>query len=183
MTGLRIGVDIDDVLYPWYDAAHRACVTAGITNDVTPLTWSPFEEYGCTDRVWFDTLVAAGVEVYVGPPIDGALDALARLREHGHEVHLVTARGAFANGLHIKRWTVEWLADWDVPHDALHFCGAKDVVQVDAFVDDRAKHCDELERAGIPTWLVDRPYNRDHDHPRRVQHVSEFVDAVLGCPR
>lgn len=183
MSALRIGVDIDDVLYPWYDSAHRACEQAGITNGVTPTSWAPFTEYGCTDQAWFDTLLAAGIEVYVGAPLDGAVEALARLQEHGHEVHLVTARGGFTNGLQIKAWTIEWLDAWQVPHDALHFCRAKDVVQVDAFVDDRPQHCDELERAGVPTWLVDRPYNREHDHPRRVQHVGEFVDAVLGGAR
>ena len=31
-SGKRIGVDIDDVLYPWYERAHEVSVAAGITN-------------------------------------------------------------------------------------------------------------------------------------------------------
>ena len=43
---LTVTVDIDDVIYPWYDTAHQVCTDAGISNGVTPRSWVVHEEYG-----------------------------------------------------------------------------------------------------------------------------------------
>lgn len=177
---LEVGVDIDDVLFPWYDLAHEASVAAGITNGITPSSWAPFEDYGCTDQEWFDVLSdALHSGMYEKEPIPGAIEAVRRIHDAGHRVHLVTARGLLAHGLAIKAATIAWIEAHDVPHDALHFTGQKSDVVVDVFVDDRPQHAFELEACGIKTYLIDRPYNRDVTHPRRIKHVSEFADRIL----
>ncbi len=184
MTGRRVGVDIDDVLFPWYDLAHEASVAAGITNGVTATSWGPFAEYGCTDQQWFDVLGEALEDgMYLRAPIPGALKALDRIAAAGYEIHLVTARGALANGLRIKRDTVEWITRHAVPHTGLHFTVDKTAVLVDYAIDDSPRNTDALDAAGVHTWLVDRPYNRGHAHPRRITHVSEFAAALEDLAR
>jgi hypothetical protein len=37
---VRIGLDIDDVLFPWTDRAHAAAEAAGITNGAAITQWS-----------------------------------------------------------------------------------------------------------------------------------------------
>lgn len=179
MTALTVGIDIDDVLFPWYDLAHAASEKAGITNGVTPTQWAPYLEYGCTDREWFDVLDTALFEgMYLRAPLPGAIAAVRRIYEAGHQVHLVTARGALANGPSIKAATVEWINTFGVPYHGLHFTVDKTLVRVDVAIDDSPRNTDALEGAGVLTYLVDRPYNRDHDHPRRITHISEFATAL-----
>jgi hypothetical protein len=178
---LRVGVDVDDVLFPWYDNAHQLCVNAKITNGVNPTTWSPHEEYGCTMQAWLDVLEEGTLDgaLYAGPPYLGAIDALWRLQNAGHSIHLVTARGFFVLGHLIREQTVNWLADYDVPHDTLTFAKDKTIVRTDVFVDDSAKNVAALTAAGVQTWMVNQPHNAAAVHHLRVDHVSEFVDAVL----
>lgn len=178
---MRVGIDIDDVLFPWYDLAHEASVKAGITNGCTPTSWAPYAEYGCTDEAWFDVLRDALEDgMYQRAPIPGAIDAVRRIADAGHDVHLVTARGGLANGLRIKAETVAWIEAHQVPHAGLHFLADKAAVRVDVAVDDSPRNTDALEAAGVCTWLVHRPYNAGHDHPRRITHLSEFATAILA---
>lgn len=178
---MRIGVDIDDVLFPWYDKAHAACLAAGITNGVEPSTWTPSDEYGCTLQDWLDALEVATLDgsLYRGAPYPGAVDALDRLRAAGHSIHLVTARGFLVHGDLIRRHTVEWVAEYRVPHDTLTFSKDKTIVRADVFVDDSEKNIRELNAAGIPCCMVDAAHNRHVEHDWRVASIAEFVDGLL----
>lgn len=181
MTQLHVGIDIDDVLFPWYDLAHEASAAAGITNGVAPSSWAPYKDYGCTDQEWFDVLAdALHAGMYEADPIPGAIAAVSRIAEAGHHVHLVTARGLLAHGLTIKAATVAWVEAHGIPHTSLHFTGDKTLVRTDVSIDDHLKHTAALEASGVRTYLVDKVYNREANHPRRVKHIGEFADAVLG---
>jgi hypothetical protein len=178
---LTVGIDIDDVLFPWYDLAHKFSVEARITNGMTPTSWAPYSDYGCTDQAWFNVLAnALHNGMYEAPPIPGSVEAVHRIAEAGHSIHIVTARGLLAHGLTIKAATVAWIEAYDVPYDALHFTGDKTRVRTDVFVDDHLKHTAALEAVGTRTFLVDRVYNRSTAHPRRISHISEFADALVG---
>lgn len=178
---MRVGVDVDDVLFPWYERAHAACVAAGITNGVEPCTWSPFDEYGCEPQAWYDALEVATLsgELYSGDPYPGAVDALIRLQDAGHSVHLVTARGFLAHGNLIKAQTVEWLGTYGVPHDTLTFSPDKTIVRTDVFADDSERNVTALRAAGIRVCLIDAPHNR-HMTGHRDASVAEFVDEILN---
>lgn len=178
----RIGVDIDDVIFPWYGRAHRASERAGITNGIEPRTWYPYREYGCTREQWFAAL--AGVTVgdcwlYDGEPSPGAVVALTKLREAGHTIHLVTARGYLANGHVIRAKTAFWLEEWAIPHDTLTFSQDKTVVQTDWFIDDNARNVSAVWEAGSRALLVDQPWNADVPWHDRVGSIAEFAHIVL----
>jgi 5'(3')-deoxyribonucleotidase len=179
---MRLGIDIDDVLFPWFTTAHAICEAAGITNGVVPSSWTCHEDYGCTLQEWLDVLAAATRDgsLYAGAPIPGSVEALHRLADAGHSLHIITARGFFAHGDLIRRHTVEWLADYGVPHDSLTFVKDKTLVRVDAAVDDSWKNVQALTAAGVPTWLVDAPHNQDAVHHTRVPSVVEFAEAILS---
>lgn len=174
---MRIGVDIDDVLFPFWDNAHRACVKAGITNGVTPSCWRPYEDYGCSPQDWFDALEVATLNgsLYGGKPIAGSIEALHQMQDTGHQIHLVTARGYFRYSDLIKRATVAWLETWLVPHDSLHFTQDKTLVRVDVAVDDRPENVTALEASGIPAWLVRAPHNGHAHHHQMVDSLEEFA--------
>lgn len=179
---MRIGVDVDDVLFPWFDKAHAACERAGITNGVTPSQWSCYLDYGVSLEDWLAVMETATLDgsLYTGEPYPGAVEAMKSLRDAGHTLHIVTARGFFAHGDLIRTATVEWLRDNDVPHDSLTFSKDKTLVHVDAFVDDSWKNVSDLVAAGIPTWMVDAPHNQRDEYHQRVPSVVEFAQAILG---
>lgn len=178
----RIGVDIDDVLFPWYEKAHALSVAAGIDNGITPTSWSPFNEYGCTADEWYAVLAAATVagDLYSGDPYPRVKEALQSLRDAGHTIHLVTARGFLQHGHLIREMTCRWLAEHEIPHDTLTFSKRKAVVATDYFIDDSEKNVHELSAAGVITYLMTQPHNLHVQGFPRVSHVSEFAQKVLA---
>lgn len=183
MSGLRIGVDIDDVLTGWYARAHEISLAAGITNGMTPTSWAPFNEYGCTDQEWYDVLSVATLDgrLYSTEPYAGVVEALQRLKDAGHTIHLVTARGFLAHGDLIRERTIQWLAAHQIPHDTLTFSKRKSVVRTDYFIDDSEKNVKEL--ADLPdgpiVYLLDQPHNRHFYWPRRIESFVGFADEIL----
>lgn len=179
---MRIGVDVDDVLFDWFGRAHAACEQAGITNGQHPAQWQCWLDYGCTETEWLAVMEQATLDgsLYIGDPLPGAIDALRDLEGAGHTIHIVTARGFSAHGDLIRRHTVDWFREWDIPHHSLTFSKRKTLVQVDAFVDDSCKNVCELEAVGIPTWMVDAPHNQHVTDHRRIAHIREFADIILA---
>lgn len=179
---MRIGIDIDDVLFPFYANAHQASERYGITNGVTPTLWRPYDDYGCHAQLWFDALEVATKDgsLYEGEPLPGSVEALANLRVLGHQLHLVTARGYFAHGDQVKVATINWLNTWQIPYDSITFTQDKTLVAVDVAVDDKPENVFALEEAGIPTWLVRAPHNAGVAHPRIVDSLADFANAAIS---
>jgi uncharacterized HAD superfamily protein len=82
-------------------------------------------------------------------------------------------------------WTKEWLEKHGFPCEPVYTNQASkvDVLkemfergEVDIFVDDAYKHFVELNNAGIPTYLFDRPYNRKYDVGyKKIYDLKELV--------
>lgn len=187
-----IGVDIDDVLFPWYNRAHELCELAGITNGVVPTQWRMYEQYGIEADLWasvLDEATFAG-ELYTVPPIPGAVEALRRLLFAGHRIHLITARGTGAwqtleQQNEIERQTYAWLTEFAVPRDTLTFASDKARIardnDLDFFIDDGVHNFEALEQ-GAPktqTYLLTAPHNGDYYTPFRLDTMDDFVDIIF----
>jgi 5'(3')-deoxyribonucleotidase len=191
-----IGVDIDDVIHPWYDTAHALSEAAGITNGVTPTTWRMADEYGCDIDVWakvLDDATMAGT-LYGVPPIPGRVEALRRLHFEGHRIYLITARGTAAwqtpeQRYEIRRQTAEWVAEFAVPHVSLTFASNKALVAVDNeldyFIDDGVHNFQDLEMFAekCQTYLMTAPHNGDFFTPFRLGDMDEFADLIIEASR
>jgi uncharacterized HAD superfamily protein len=191
----KVGVDIDDVLKPWYDIAHDVCRGYGITNGVQPQTWHPYKEYGVTMELWHEAIArptARGMShrLYGGNPYAGAVDALLTLCENNHTIHLVTSRGTgdWPHGHSLKRTTVEWLEHYCVPYDSLTFSHDKTIVRADYFVDDNLDNYEALRASGVTAYLMTRKWNQTRDGAGRVipdgrlrvSDMNEFLQEVLS---
>lgn len=75
----------------------------------------------CTEERTFDRPLAK--------PLDGAKEAIEKLKAAGHTIVIYTARG-WAE----FRYTKQWLVDHGIPHDGLHM--GKPIA--DVWIDDRA---------------------------------------------
>lgn len=178
-----VGVDIDDVIYPWSITAHRICERAGITNGKMFKSWHMWEDYGCTKEEWLAALegpILTG-ELHQQQPLHYEVLQLHRLRERGHRIHLVTARGHHDHAEVIIDDTLDWLAAWDIPNDSITFSDTKTEVEVDYFVDDSPANYDRLKTAGRNVWLMDAQHNRwDRSCTRRrVPNLFAFANLVI----
>lgn len=192
MTTFDVGVDIDDVLHPWFNTAHELCVEAGITNGVTPKSWRMADEYGVHIDVWAEVLAKAtkAGTLYGVAPIPGAVEALRRLYFAGHRIHLITARGTADwqsqdEKDEIHRQTRAWVEEYAVPHGTLTFDKEKArlarEMELDYFIDDAVHNFQYLELAApdCETYLLTSPHNGDFYTPFRLETMDEFVDLVI----
>jgi hypothetical protein len=188
-----VGVDIDDVLHPWFLTAHGLCEAAGITNGVTPKSWRMADEYGVHIDVWAKVLEQATKEgtLYGVAPIPGAVEALRRLLFAGHRIHLITARGTAdwqtpEEQAEIHRQTRAWVEEYAVPHDSLIFDKEKARVaremKLDYFIDDAIHNFQHLELVAekCQTYLLTAPHNGDFYTPFRLETMDEFADLVIA---
>jgi FMN phosphatase YigB (HAD superfamily) len=157
--GLRVGVDLDDVLYPFVQSL--ACFvherTGRPLEELGPATcWEFYERYWGLPKNEFLELFEAGVDAGVvfskGDPLPGSVEAVRALKEVGHSVHIVTDRFV---GRRSHANTEEWLAKHEIPYDSLTYSRDKTVVRTDAFVDDNPKNVLALREVGCAAFLLD----------------------------
>jgi hypothetical protein len=191
--GLRpvvFGSDLDGVVYDlvhsfrgWMAREH------GWTRDrmPTPTRWEFYLDWQMGEaEFWaeFARGTESGFLFGEGRPMPGAVDALARVVDAGHELHLVTARPPEA-----EESTRRWLAREGIRYTSLTLCQDKTEVAVDVFADDNPGHYSEQTAAGVDTFLIAAPDNlrapERADAARRgrlVPDVAAFVSAVLDGP-
>lgn len=188
MSAVRLGVDIDDVLHAWYDKAHDWCAELGLApQHPRPQTWAPFNEYpDMAPEDWFEALALAvdeGEHLYLSDPIPGAVYALNKARNAGHEIHLITNRGQLAKGTAIKGLTLEWIERHNIPHDSITFTRDKVTVcrsfDITHAIDDSIKNLKAYKAAKVKFAVQHRPWNADFQHPWRVDHIQQFVDQII----
>lgn len=182
-------VDIDDVIVPWAQTVHDACVAAGLNPEGREWdSWFMWESYGCAKDEWAEVVRSLMVPggMYHQPPYPGAGEALRRLFWEGHTIHLVTSRGMTALPMseQIKGWTREWVVDFAIP-GTLHFAHEKGALAATLGathgIDDRIDYVEDLIEAGVDAYLMDAPHNRKYPYVtgRRVSTLAEFVDKII----
>jgi uncharacterized HAD superfamily protein len=135
-------------------------------------------------RPFLDQVFADPALYQLAPPVPGVLSALGALGRAGW--HLV---GLTARSPHLADVTRWWLRRHRlVVDDVLHapFLGKAEVAAalgVTAAIEDNA---DEAERLGqvCDAWLLDRPYNADHQpvHCRRVHSWEDAIGRLCQLP-
>lgn len=180
--------DIDDVIYPWYDRAHEACVKAelGEAVKIKPTTWEPYNHYGVEPQAWYDVLALATHSgwLYGGEPDPEALEIIYSLDRAGVEQHFITARGFLAHGDLIREQTQAMMVKHAIPHASLVFSRDKgaDALAVNAThaIDDNVGNFLSLSEVGVDTYLMDRPWNASHIVPsnRRITDLKQFARVI-----
>jgi hypothetical protein len=178
---MRIGLDIDDVLFPWTEHAHAAAEAAGITNGAQVTQWAFHNDYGCTRDEWWAVINEAYVAgMLERDPYPGVVELLGEVHQNGHSIHLVTARG-FEGGLAdlVRTTTAAWSRR--LPHDSLTFSKDKTVLRCDQFLDDSVSNVESLHRAGVPACLRTQPHNARSATQftfHRVADLAEFLVKI-----
>ena len=191
---MRVGVDLDGVGHI-FERGFAASLLAhggwGYTRSAVDLlygeaqSWTFYEDLGLNLEEFTATCNYGADEgiLFNGHVHDGFVDALARIKAAGHEVHIITDRAYGSTPEASRRITRLWLHELGVEYDSLTFSSDKTCVPTDFFIEDKPSNYDALVAAGVYCYLVNRPWNTDHVVPtsHRVASVSEFADILTGA--
>lgn len=186
---MRIGVDLDGVVYPFEIQFGRYLVDyVGFDEArcaVPVHSYGFYEEWGLTKDEFLDhchEAVDLGVLFGVGDPYPGTRAALQRLVDAGHTLHVVTARGGMGTPGRAEGNTQFWLEHHLPLFESVTFSNDKTIVRADAFIEDRTNNYDALHFNGVRATLINRPWNvQEQEWPwrRRVNTMDEFADDIL----
>ncbi|MFB7890274.1 hypothetical protein ACFCZ3_19710 [Cellulosimicrobium cellulans] len=185
MRKLRVGFDLDEVMYPfvaslrWYRHHHQGHALDTMPD---PAEYEFGPSWGIATREEFVNLCATAVDDGVvfrhGVPFPMAREVTHMLRGAGHEVHIVTARflGSPGKAEEATRW---WLDEHGIAYDSLTFSHDKTVVPTDVYIDDRPDNYDALKAAGVHAVLMDTTHNQDPSCTRtRVRSLEQYAGIV-----
>lgn len=152
------------------------------------LTWDfAVEQWGMTTDEWLGHYrdgVEAGFIFSFGDPLPGAVEAVQRLAEQGHRLHVVTARGITGQESIVEGITRDWLDRHNLPYASITIASDKPAVaaqlgldRFDCFIEDAGHNYDLLDAGGHNPWLITRPWNTYHPG-RRVEDWDGFCEVV-----
>jgi len=188
---MRVGVDLDGVTYDFVASYKRFAEIVAGHELAYPSEWNFFNnQWGWSTKKYLSVFADAVMEGNVfwrGAPIEGAKEGIARLRELGHEVIIVTHRDhpdqKVADAM--KRATLYWLQNHDIQVDGILFKGVKTNLGIDIIVDDAPHNI--AAAIDADEWVItfDQPWNQPHllreddpDHTLRAVGWSEVVRLV-----
>lgn len=182
---MRIGLDCDGVLFNFENSLRAYLRHRGYDHPMPdPQRWYFHDDWGLTLDEFKEACnegVNEGFVFSYGVPYEGAVEAVHRIKDAGHSVHVITAR-SYGNPGVAQHATAHWLAKWNIPYDTLTFSRDKTVVPTDFMAEDNCFNYDVLDEASCYSFLIDRPWNdtaHDGIFRRRVADLKEFADIVI----
>lgn len=103
-------------------------------------------------------------------PFMFAVETIKKLKEEGHRIVLITARWDLED-FNVRVATEKWLKEQDIPYDKLivNAITKKQAAidnNLDIFVDDSFKNCQDVANTGIKTYIMDTRYNKGLEDKR-----------------
>lgn len=181
---MDIGIDLDGVCYDFGGACERYAASLGLGHVLpSPRVFSFYKGWGMTSEAfwaWTAQGVDAG-QIFTGPAMEGAPEALRALFRAGHRLHIKTHR---AQGTKSEVNTRAWLLEHKIPYTTLTFTADKTSgPYCETFVEDQLGNYDALDAFGVKAFLIDRDWNQDPgDARRRVGSITEFANLWLPEP-
>lgn len=182
---LRIGLDLDGVLYPFVAVVRAWLVERGYSGAEggEANRWAFYRDWGLTDEEWHAEFVAgilAGVIFGPAELAPEAVEALAGFADAGDEVHLITARNVPGAAIEARRATFAWVASTGHPFDSVTISVDKGCVDTDVFLEDSPDTCIMLAAETDTTpFLLAQPYNvSDRDGLLVAESIAEFAASV-----
>lgn len=178
---MRIGFDLDGVLYDFTDGLRRSVPQELRGPDAT--RWNFFNDWGISNAD-FPALAREGVRnrilFWTGSPLPGAITATNVLKEAGHEIVIITHRGVFGEGLPLSREATKyWLTEYGITYDELILSEDKTVGLTDFMIDDKVENYEALRAAGTQGFLMNQLWNAYYETEHRIHTLEEFVKICL----
>ena len=191
---MRVGVDVDGVLYEWEKTARYLLRTQSGYSNAAPLK----RESDCWDYIQqvvnpedWDWLWAEGVGLGLfryGHIVKGAIEGVRALHAAGHELVVITHRPSCA-----VRDTLDWLSFIQLPFAGIHILSdgqPKSTVRADILIDDKFSNIQDWALGKAPRrygLLFNRTWNEEElnhgPHFERVYGWHGVVDTMrrIAC--
>lgn len=143
--------------------------------------WNFYSDWGWTDEDFVREchIAADAGMIFSGPPRVNAYEATWTLYGMGHDLIVITDRPFGATPEVSQALTKNWWVENDFPpYEEIHFSSDKTIVQTDIFVEDKWENANALVAAGVETWMINRPWNRDRPYPHRIDDIKNFPAKV-----
>lgn len=182
MSALKVGVDLDGVCYPFHPSLRRYLEEhVKHPSDYPDAThWDFFLDWGLSVEDFLKHCnggVDAGIVFSHGDPFPGVHEALHRIKDAGHAIHVVTDRSFGQPGASAAA-TLAWLKRHDLPYKCVTFSSDKTVANVDVFIDDKIENYLAVRDAGIDAYLLTRPWNEKLEGAKRVDSLLHFAELI-----
>lgn len=179
---MRIGIDIDDTITNSWESLiplYRKIFGIKIDENTEPyygsvkdkMTLDEFLEMG---RKYQDKMAEA-------PLKEDAYEILTKLKQEGHTIIFITARGkSYTNAY---KSTKKYLDKHHIPYDKLivdTFDKSKACQEenIDLFIDDAKKHCEEVLSCGIDAIMMETSYNKKYKEFKHVKNWKEVYEYI-----
>ena len=185
---LALALDLDGVVADYVESFRRSLAsTRGESPDsyTTEVDWS-FSQWGLS----LDDFLAAHRKAVIDdqifltmPPVDGAVEGIGRLVDHGVRIRIVTKRFVVeGDKARAATDTVAWLDRNKIPYHDLCFVSEKSTCAADLYLDDAPHIVEGLREAGLRAVVFDQPWNREVEGERACGW-ARAVDVVLEAAR
>ncbi len=180
---MRIGIDIDDVVYDVYSKiVPMLCDYFGIDDDQFNLNNLDYCDTDDIDHRHY--LVDSFIKVVNDFEVkENCVMVLQKLKKAGYEIIFITARsdGNLGDAYQVTKNNF----DRDgIIYDKI-IVNAKDkgqicmIEEINIFIDDAIKHTERVKLLGIDTVLFDMPYNK-HIDIKRVENWNQIHDYIIN---
>lgn len=182
-TSLRIGVDLDECVYPFVDAYRRVLSAQGIdpAHLGSPTNRDLWTCWPITSAQFQDTYYQAAESGHIflsEAPIAGAESALRRLAQRGYHITIVTARDLPGIEGACRIYTERWLKLHHITYDELVLTADKGSLGLPILIDDTTKHLQQVEDSGGLGYLFKASHNAGQEWPRQIQNWNQVPNCL-----
>ena len=115
-------------------------------------------------------------------PLKGdVVEIIKKLKQDGHTIIFITARGkTYKNPYQL---TKEYLEKFGVPYDKIVLDAWDKSIScekenIDLFIDDSPKHCEEVSELGTDVLMMEADYNKDNNLFKKVKNWHQVYDYI-----
>lgn len=179
---MRIGIDIDDTItnsWEYLIPIYRKIFNIEIDEKSLPYYDT------VRDKMSLEEFLEIGKQnenVMKEVPIKAdASEFLNKLKEEGHTIIFITARGKSYEDPY--KTTKEYLDKHNIPYDKIIVdtwdkAKACQEEKIDLFIDDAKKHCKEVSNLGIDVLMMETNYNKDDTIIKYVKNWKEVYNYI-----
>ena len=186
---MKIGIDIDDTLNSLapvllkegklYNKKHK------IEYEIKENEWLFEDSFGWNNDDINDFIENHLRKLFTkANPQPNAVEVIKKLRNAGHEIVIITARGS-SSDWNPYRICKNWLDRYNIVYDKLIVkCSNKGKIceeeGIDVFIDDNPDYCSTVKSNSIKVFLFDSKYNQNDKTFDRVYNWDEIYKKILN---
>lgn len=181
---MRIGIDIDDTItnsWEYLKPIYEKEFDIKINDTSLPYYKAVNEKIDLTFDEFAGRLNKYDYLKTNIPIKTDAIEILNKLKQEGHTIIFITARGKTYKDPY--KITKEYLDKFNIPYDKIILEAWDKSIscqeeEIDLFIDDSPKHCEEVIDNGIDVLMMETNYNKNYSQFKHVANWYQVYDYI-----